>query len=73
MDFDKKYHDMTIPTGGMIKLNIDLEGQPLPTVTWYRDGVTLKGEIHFTAGKINFVPLPLSQTKAETKVYTIVY
>ncbi len=43
LEFDKKYFEMVIPIGGMIKLNIDLEGSPPPVVTWYHDGGSIKG------------------------------
>ena len=41
LEFDSRYRNMTIPSGGAIKINVSLEGHPAPHVTWYHDGVPM--------------------------------
>ncbi|KAK3082882.1 hypothetical protein FSP39_007872 [Pinctada imbricata] len=33
--------DLTVPEGGTARLNVEVAGEPIPKVTWYKNGITL--------------------------------
>ena len=41
-----RYQDMLLPIGSNLKLNVSVEGEPDPHVTWYKDGAMLSGRGH---------------------------
>ena len=46
MEFDSRYQQMSLPVGSSLKLNIGVEGEPAPHITWYKDGAKLAGRGH---------------------------
>lgn len=42
LDYDRRYDNMSVHVGGLIKLLINTDGDPQPTVQWYKDGAPLK-------------------------------
>ena len=43
LEFDSRYLEMRIPIGGNIKINVNVDGEPTPSLVWTRNGMPLKG------------------------------
>ncbi len=42
LEFDSRYLDQQFPTGATIKITVSVDGEPTPTTTWTREGLSLK-------------------------------
>ncbi len=42
LEFDSRYMEMRVPIGGSIKINVNVDGEPTPTLSWTRNGMPLK-------------------------------
>ena len=38
MEVDERYLAQQAHMGGMVKISVNVQGDPAPTVTWYKDG-----------------------------------
>lgn len=42
LDVDERYLAQQAHMGGMVKISVSVQGDPVPVVTWYKDGVPLR-------------------------------
>ena len=48
LDFDKRYKDITVHVGGILKMKVNMDGEPAPTVAWFKDDAPLKERSNVT-------------------------
>lgn len=42
LELEDRYQNMPIHVGGMIRLKVNIDGEPAPTVTWYKNNAPLR-------------------------------
>ena len=46
LDVDQRYLEQQAHMGGMVKINVSVQGDPAPVVTWYKDGRPMRDDRH---------------------------
>ena len=48
LTFDGRYENLRVPVDGTIKISVNMDADPVPSVTWYKDGRLLLSSRHVT-------------------------
>lgn len=74
LDVDERYLEQQAHLGGMVKINVNVTGDPIPMVTWYKDGVPLKDGRHIAIDNMDFMSMMSIRgaTKDDSGEYEVV-
>ena len=52
---DERYLEQQAHMGGMVKISVSVQGDPVPVVTWYKNGRPLRDDRHTTIDTSDFM------------------
>lgn len=54
IDVDTRFSKQFAHVGGTAKISVGFEGEPMPTITWYKDGSQIRGKSNVSIETTDF-------------------